>query len=525
MEQRDYFTVIVADDEPELRESVCQMIQWEEIGFRLVGSAGNGLDALQLVEQMQPDLLLSDIRMPFISGVELARQVRELRPMTQIAFLSGYDDFEYAQKAIEYNVISYLLKPIGIADLTAALVEMHRKIKENYETIKGAAQSDSSWQSFVIPLLLDELSEEQDLHESTLSARAMAAGLTMGAQETLQMRVLAIELRSGEQNTADSALARSVDLIFNKMYCSRSFLSGSRILTLLVSDHGFERLSMDLDELVQAMGKVWRMTCSLGVSSSVNRWSRCRIACREAVDALRFGAASASGVCYPAENKAAEENQTVNLAELSSRLETLIRAGSRADLEQHLQEFFAGAGNNDLALIEALSVVQRVLQGSLSVSQTMQLRRRCHLPENLFAQPVADLRRKVGYLCLAAREMLSEKRKDGMSLLCDQALDAINQNYMDEQMSLGSVSAMLHVSPNYLSANMKKYAGDTFINLLIKKRMEVAGELLKTTNLKILEVARRCGYSDQHYFSYCFKKYYGLSPVQLRRGGKETGQA
>lgn len=523
MEQRDYFTVIVADDEPELRESVCQMIQWEEIGFRLVGNAGNGLDALQLVEQLQPDLLLTDIRMPFISGVELARQVRELRPMTQIAFLSGYDDFEYAQKAIEYNVISYLLKPIGIADLTTALVEMHRKIAENYETIKGAAQSDSSWQSFVMPLLLDELTEEQDLQEPALTEQAMLAGLISGPQEKVELRVLAMELRSGGENTADSALARSVDLILNKTYCSRSFFSGSRILTLLVSTKGFEQLSLDLDELVQAMGKVWNMTCTLGVSSTITQWSRCRIACREAVDSLRFGAPSASGVCYQMENKTEEEPSTANLAELSSRLETLIRAGSRADLEQHLQEFFAGTVGTDLAVIEALSVVQRVLQGNISATQTMQLRRRCHLPENLFAQPVADLSRKVGYLCLAARELLSEKRKDGMSLLCDQALDAINQNYMDEQMSLGSVSAMLHVSPNYLSANMKKYAGDTFINLLIKKRMEVAGELLKTTNLKILEVARRCGYSDQHYFSYCFKKYYGLSPVQLRRGGKETG--
>lgn len=90
---------------------------------------------------------------------------------------------------------------------------------------------------------------------------------------------------------------------------------------------------------------------------------------------------------------------------------------------------------------------------------------------------------------------------------------------MDELLSLGSVSERLHVSPNYLSANMKKYAGDTFINLLIKKRMEVAGDLLKTTNLKIHEVAKRCGYSDQHYFSYCFKKYYGVSPMALRRSG------
>lgn len=97
------YTVIVADDEDELRDAVCSMIPWEDCGFRLVGSASNGLDALQLVEKLEPDLLLTDIRMPFISGIELARQVREVRPATNIAFLSGFDDFEYAQQAIQYQ--------------------------------------------------------------------------------------------------------------------------------------------------------------------------------------------------------------------------------------------------------------------------------------------------------------------------------------------------------------------------------------------------------------------------------------
>lgn len=105
MESRTAYTVVVADDEDELREAVCTMIPWQELGFRLVGSASNGLDALQLVEQHGPDLLLTDIRMPFISGIELARQVREVRPATHIAFLSGYDDFEYAQQAI-YGITS-----------------------------------------------------------------------------------------------------------------------------------------------------------------------------------------------------------------------------------------------------------------------------------------------------------------------------------------------------------------------------------------------------------------------------------
>lgn len=92
MADKNIYTVVVADDEDELREAVCTMTPWEALGFHLVGNASNGLDALELVERLEPDLLLTDIRMPFISGIELARQVREIRPAMHIAFLSGYDD-------------------------------------------------------------------------------------------------------------------------------------------------------------------------------------------------------------------------------------------------------------------------------------------------------------------------------------------------------------------------------------------------------------------------------------------------
>ena len=177
MNEKERYTVVVADDEAELLDAVCQMIRWEDIGFTLVGSAGNGLDALQLVEQLQPDLLLSDIHMPFISGVELARQVRALRPMTHIAFLSGYDDFEYAQKAIEYNVISYLLKPIGMADLTEALREIHGKISRHYQSLRKPATAQPGWEGFLLPLLLDDFTDEAELSRQELEKSAHSLGL------------------------------------------------------------------------------------------------------------------------------------------------------------------------------------------------------------------------------------------------------------------------------------------------------------------------------------------------------------
>ena len=100
------YTVIVAEDEERIRRGIVKNVKWESAGFRVIGEAENGADALEMVEQLEPDLLITDIRMPFINGIELARQIREVRPAVQIMLLSGYDDFSYAQEAIQYNIIS-----------------------------------------------------------------------------------------------------------------------------------------------------------------------------------------------------------------------------------------------------------------------------------------------------------------------------------------------------------------------------------------------------------------------------------
>ncbi len=126
------YTIVIADDEEELRRALIRRIDWDDVGFQVVGEASNGAQALELVEELEPDLLLSDIRMPYMSGIDLARAVREIRPTMFIAFLSGYDDFSYAQQAIQYNIISYMLKPVSAADISAELKKIHAKIDEKF---------------------------------------------------------------------------------------------------------------------------------------------------------------------------------------------------------------------------------------------------------------------------------------------------------------------------------------------------------------------------------------------------------
>ena len=409
------YTVVVADDEDELREAVCTMIPWRDYGFRLVGSASNGLDALQLVEQHEPDLLLTDIRMPFISGIELARQVREVRPATNIAFLSGYDDFEYAKQAIQYNIISYMLKPLTIEGLGAELRTIRQKIDAQFAMFRQAAKSDGPdlRAAMLMPLVLDDYADPEG--DAQMEAYARQCGLLRDAEDRPSYTVMVSSLLDGEGNNSTTpSFVASVDRLAGKYLRSVSFFASGKVISVLLGNPSDfqEYLHILADEIPQMASRVLGKRCRIGVSREVRTLSGLHTAYREAMEALRQGDGSESG------------------AQFISDLAPAVRGGS---------------------------------------------------------------------------------------LLCKRALDALDQHYMDADLSLVSLSGMLDVSPNHLSACIKKYTGETFINILIRKRMEAARELLCTSGLKIQEVSQRCGYTDQHYFSYCFKKYCGESPNAMRR--------
>lgn len=404
---KEELTVLVADDEPELLGAVCQLIDWQAIGFRLVGRASNGLDALQLVEELQPDFLLTDIRMPFISGTALTRQAKAVQPLLQVAFLSGYDDFEYAKAGIEDGIVAYLLKPISMAELTEELKKIHAKIVKRLADLTLRRSGVEERQMVAATLLLDEFHAERPGEGAAQLRRA-------GVELPDECGIVVAAIRC--PGAAPEAVLAMGEQILSRAGSCCGFYSGERTILLLASNGGFGKLFAALDELRQAICRTCGTEAEIGLSKEFPSVDDCHAAYLEAMDALR--AAQADGGLH------------------------------------------AAGGWDDMAM------------------------------------------------------------------LCSRAMKIVEKEYMDEALTLQSVSERLHISPNYLGTNIKKYAGDSFMNLLIKKRMGVAQNLLQNSSSRIAEVARRCGYSDQSYFGYCFKKYYGVSPVRMRQsvaGGSGAG--
>ena len=407
MNKQNLLSVVVADDEQELLGAVCQLIDWEGIGFKLVGRASNGLDALQLVEELQPDFLLTDIHMPFISGTALAAQVKAVQPLIQVAFLSGYDEFEYAQQGIASEVIAYLLKPISMAQLTQELIEIHRKIEKKQADFSAARQDASNHQAVAAAMLLD-------CYFYTGRVENLKALSRMGlAPESIRsVTVAALSCADADAQACQTALG-AAEKFLSRQYPCRGFCSAGRIVLLLTSENGFLQLHAAIDELRRALKRLLDLDVSAGISKEHAPDADFHEAYKEAMEALKT-AETESGFC-------AADGQS------------------------------------------------------------------------------------------------------GIDQLCGRVLQIIDKEYMDETLTLQSVSERLHVSASYLGPNIKKNAGDTFINLLIRKRMAVALNLLQSSDSRIAEIARRCGYSDQSYFGYCFKKFYGVSPAKMRQEREQKG--
>ena len=407
MDKQNLLSVVVADDEQELLGAVCQLIDWAGIGFKLVGRASNGLDALQLVEELQPDFLLTDIHMPFISGTALAAQVKAVQPLIQVAFLSGYDEFEYAQQGIASEVIAYLLKPISMAQLTQELIEIHRKIEKKQADFSAARQDSSNHQAVAAAMLLD-------CYFYTGRVENLKALSRMGlAPESIRsVTVAALSCADADAQACQTALG-AAEKFLSRQYPCRGFCSAGRIVLLRTSENGFLQLHAAIDELRRALKRLLDLDVSAGISKEHAPDADFHEAYKEAMEALKT-AETESGFC-------AADGQS------------------------------------------------------------------------------------------------------GIDQLCGRVLQIIDKEYMDETLTLQSVSERLHVSASYLGPNIKKNAGDTFINLLIRKRMAVALNLLQSSDSRIAEIARRCGYSDQSYFGYCFKKFYGVSPAKMRQEREQKG--
>lgn len=529
------YTVIVADDEEEIRRGIIKKVEWEKIGFRVIGEAENGADALELVEKLEPDLILTDIRMPFLSGIELARQIREVRPAIQIAFLSGYDEFSYAQQAIQYNIVSYMLKPISSRELEEELVKIKHIMDEKFAefTRQSMVLQEVEKSEFLMPLLLDTFLQGK-VEEEELKQNAVTCGLLRSSvSENLKYVVIVTGIVDEKGNdVAGRSSVNAIDMILKKYVRYTScYLKGRIVSVLSATQAGFNKyLHILVEEIVQSVERMMQMKCQIGVSRSVALLSDCREGYLEAMNAISYSKNGESDVYFISDEEKNVDFSQEDLQMIVDKIETLLRGGTGRELEIYLTELEQKmrVGKNELMLFSLLisMIVASVYKVVYAVSGDEDIRKiqnEYPLHEMQKLERITESFQNMKKMCMYAKEMIAEQRKKSSEVICEKAVQIIEQRYTEQELSVMQVSEEIGVSPNYLSALIKKNTGKTFVELLTSRRIEKARELLCCTSMKIREITEECGYRDQYYFSHCFKKATGMTPNGCRREYEQQG--
>lgn len=528
------YTVLIADDEKELRNALVRTVDWAAIGFEIIGEAENGVEALELIDELEPDLLLTDIRMPFMTGIELAREARKLRPVMDIVFLSGYDDFEYAQQAIEYNIISYLLKPLSAAEMTQEMTNIRKKMDVKFERMKMVHEMSDYQEKkmnydktlFLIPLFLDGINlytTDGEAGEEKTEQRAKELGIRKNSEAELEYIVMVTAFcEADKKNITNPNHMPFVDEIIQKYVCCNSVFSKGKIISV-ISDtkRNIEKFTpIFAKEIIQGSERIRQQKCEIGISNHFKSLVNANNAYVEAVTACDYAYGESSEPRFISDVENLSHYVTRPMEGLLVEFERQLQTGDEQSMGQYLDKvlYDSEIGNNEFVLMQLISTIHAVLNSVPDKDKNPEeLLSELSLSERMIMNsPAPKVKENIRVYANAAMEIIANQRKQSSQLICEQALQIINKEYADENLKLSTLSQRLHISASYLSALIKRECGESFVNLLTEKRMKMAKESLLCTSKKMVEIATECGYSDHHYFSYCFKKYYGMSPNKMR---------
>lgn len=527
------YSLVIVDDEQDVRKAVVSTIDWDSLGFCVAAEAENGVEALDLVHKLNPDVLITDIKMPYMNGLDLIKAVRDTNPAMKILMLTGYGEFEYAKSAIKYNIVEYLLKPITAQSLTDTLQSLRKMLDEEREEISNIEKLKKGYQESLPVIREGFLVSLVTCSQPApwLKHQIENLNLKLGNSEEYliitvdvdQERLSGTSLGSGDFGMVLESLLNLMGRITEKYLHSECFRCSDRVTAILSgSKHDLERYSPILmREISQSVKKNLYLEVLIGASGRFEDIALASRAYKDSLSALnyRFAAGEDGIICI----EDLEPGLSVyRLPETTGmELDALLKSGSAAEIEQFVNSIFSklsiekiSPADYMLCFFEIASVAvraSRVLNDPAEETACLSLIGEIH-----GSKSVDEMKRKLKCACLRLSEKITQNRQNNASIVVSQALAYIGANYADSGISAKSISQHLHISPNYLSSLIRKATGGSLIDALIAVRMEKAREFVQSTSLKILEISQRTGYTDQHYFSYCFKKYFGLSPNEMR---------
>lgn len=534
------FKLIIADDELLMRLGIRSMLDWEQHGFRFAGEASNGREALDLALSIQPDLVITDIKMPVLDGLALIREASKALPQCKFVILSNFDEIGYVKEALRLGASDYLIKSeITAEGLAELLAGIRAKLKP-----AGGDEAAGSVTRFDDSESLAHLKERlfKDLISGLLDEQEASARATQLQLRVRSDRLVVVKLRIDRfEHIRRKYVEKDEKLLrFSVLNVLEEIVPGSRPKEIVVEnsadyllihnlrDAGEREVRDDISRLCTGIAKTMKdfmnLSISFGVSSAASGFGQLRAAYAEADAALqrRFFAGHGQVFFF-----AMTDGSARGEAALSGQLELAFRDALEAKDEGRIMAVLDGIRGE---LEEQRADERTVRDVYIRLTETVNV----HLPAAwtrcedgsrppyeavLKAETWADIHRLVtDYV----RRTVSASRPVEQTSYADMAAELIHRYYA-EDISLQSAAGQINVHPSYLSRVFKQEKGENFVSYLTRIRIERAKALLDHRNLRVYEVADRVGYHNYAYFSKLFKKVVGVSPEEYRESAADAG--
>ncbi len=530
--------VFLVEDEFVVREGIKNNVDWAGHGYEFCGEAGDGELAFPMIQKLRPDIVITDIRMPFMDGLELSKLIKKEFPWMEIIILSGFEEFEYAKQGIKIGVAQYLTKPIKgddllkEVDIVAGRIEEKRRdrlIREQYE--KEMEEAMIRERSNLFTDLVTGSKSPAQLMET---AGSLSLDLT-----AMHYNIILVILQSSAHMQGE--YSNSVVIVEEKLHeleNEHTFLLFDRNLegkALLFKADSEETLLANQKAFVERFETILKeyphITYFGGIGKPVNRLMQLPECFTEAnrafahryfVNESRMMDASALLPENPV-RKGELDLTNVDPKQIErSRTSNFLKLGSSDEAIYFVDEFLEGIGEKSLesSMFRQYIAMDCYFSVAAFVEEMGYERSEIDPPDmdGETLQSAALTRAYIGNIVQKAIELREKRANSRYGEVVDEVIRYISEHFAQEDLSLNLLASHVNVSPNHLSMIFSQQTGQTFIKYLTDLRMNKAKELLKCSNKRSSEIALEVGYKDPHYFSYIFKKTQGVTPTQFKEG-------
>lgn len=528
----DKYTILLVDDEEEVIQAIIRKINWEELGFSVVGYADNGIKALEMIEESQPDVVMTDIKMPYMDGMELCSHIRREYPAMKIVLFTGFDEFEYAKEAVHLEVEEYILKPVNSVELINIFTKLKIKLDQEISERRSMEKLEHYYTES-LPLLQanfcstliegriheDELQKYLSDYQISLPGPLYCCLVIHMSSSQIPENMNSLFLAASVQKQAEDRLGKRW-----KAKCF-PYLGNSVLFAQINNENEIAELTDDCDRFCKYVNRMMGTVVTVGIGqvcSQILDLAQSYNAAREAVSYRAvYGASRAINIKEIAPKESGEPCFTndMELLNLFKKIrlnseEEIVEAVDQyiesisfplKSLQQHhvvimelVTALFRFSVNNDIAAEGGVGGDIGILYGKL-----------------LELEPDA-LRKWLTDISLCFSENLVTARSRSTQSFVSKAKEHVRSQYADVQLSLAQICERLGVSNSYFSTVFKKETGKSFVSYVTDYRMEQAARLLIETNEKSYVIAQKVGYTDPNYFSYVFKRKFGVSPSKYR---------